>query len=142
MEGVFTINNFVPSNPNPRKFSKGSAMLDPSQLLYMFVQLQVDKDTESLLKSFRLVEHYAEEYPQAEARVAALSPTPSYINVIVALSLGEAREALSGASERVEAAYGLMNSLCLNLYRYRPTFAPPPSNREKQYLENFQLSAP
>lgn len=113
-------------------------MLDPSQVLYMYVQLQVDKNSDALLKSFRLVEYHAEEFPQAEARVAALSPAPSHINVIVGLSLGEAREALSGLSEKVEAVYGLVNSFCLNLYRYRPTFVAPPSEQEKEYLENFQ----
>ncbi len=116
-------------------------MLNPSQVLYMYMQFQVDKSSKALLKAFRLVEYYAENFPQAEARVVALSPAPSHMNVIVALSLGEARDALSGLSEKVEAVYGLANSFCLNLYRYRPTFVPPPSEQEKEFLENFQSAS-
>lgn len=133
------ISNFSASSANPRKFSRGSDGLNPEQILYIYLQLQVVGTRDDITNTFSLIERYKEEWPQTEADIVAISGDKGIINIIVGVNIGEAQEALNGISEKVASSFGFLNTLVTNMYQYRPIFVPPPTDRERDNF--YQLMA-
>ena len=104
----------------------------------MYVQLQVSKDVSSIVNTISMLNYYAQEYPQAGTEIVALSPNGAHTSLIVSFALGEAREALSGVSEKPEAVYGMLNRISMSMYQNRPILSPPPTDLERQTWESFQ----
>ena len=102
------------------------------------MQLQVAESLESINKAVASLRYYAQEYPQAETEIVALSANGSHVKLVVRFTLGEASEALSGVSEKVEACYGMLNRISLSMYQNRPILSPPPTLAEKSTWASFK----
>lgn len=109
---------------NPRRYSRGSAALNPEQPLVMYLALTImPSDLETTTAR---LEDLAQRYQAAQVDLLTHRRDHGQIVVTISVNIGPAREALRGRSPQVRDGYGFLWDLVKSLYYTSPTFVGPP----------------
>lgn len=123
---------------NPRRFSRGDD-LNPRAELNVYMGLVVEKTPESFREAFRAVARYHQDWPQAVVALVAMRDMGDSAHIVIEVSMGQARSAMSGESVRVKAGYGFLHSVAKGLFQLRPAFVSPPTDSERDAFSQITL---
>ena len=115
---------------NPRRYSRGSAALDPMQNLsvYFAVHLPV----EDLKSTLGRIEYLSEQHPDAVVDLAGYRWENGEVVLTLEVSMGPARDALRGSSARLHSGYDLLWDAVKTLYYAHPVLCGPPHPEERE----------
>lgn len=120
---------------NPRRYSRGSAALDPTQPLAVFMAVHVQR--KELLPTIRRIEQLAALHPDAFIDLAGLRYEGAEIVITIEIDMGPARQALRGESIRLVAGYDLLWDLVKTLYYATPVLCGPPHASDRAMVDQM-----
>lgn len=113
------------SSANPRRYSKGKASLDPNEILYVYIEIRLEK--EDLKDIDARLRYLASRRPQAVLDVAGVRREANKYILTLSLNMGTMRSALRGSSVQEQVGYDLIWDLFEQLPEFGPVFAAPPA---------------
>lgn len=120
---------------NPRRYSKGSAALDPTQPLSVYLALHVGQ--RDMPSTVARIDYLAEQHPQAIVQLAGIRRESSDIILTLEFAMGPARQALRGQSPSLHAGYDLLWDMVKTLYYAHPVLCGPPHPQERASVQRM-----
>lgn len=120
---------------NPRRYSRGSDLLDPTQPLSVYFAIQIDDVR--LASTVGLIEYLKEQHPDALVNVVGYHREQREIILTVGVNMEEARSALRGQSPALKAGYNFLWDVWTTLFYANPAFCPPPNESEREEAQKI-----
>jgi hypothetical protein len=115
---------------NPRRYSRGAALLDPAQPLSVYFAIQVDDVR--LASTVGLIEYLKEQHPDALVKVVGYHREHKEIVLTLEINAQEARLALRGQSPALNAGYNFLWDVWTTLFYANPALCSAPNDSERE----------
>lgn len=125
-------------SPNPRRYSRGPQGLDPAQPFHVYFALRVPM--RDLTVSFRRIAYVWNLHRGADISIDGYRRDLDDVILTIKANVGPAREALSGDSEKLSAAFDLFWDLARIMFYATPMLVTEPHESEQLHAKELEVS--